>query len=254
MKTIRILGGNENTNAIKVLTAHLTRLEHKIVRTLEEDHDAGFSWGHSYIGPKPFLNAEVNQFNKFECFRKFQVNDILCPFTFPVEQGGELWDTSIGVVLPWLARKVHHMKGKDIRVCSNWEQVKKVIEAKKHDFFSVFIPTETEYRVWVFQDEAFAVYEKQYKGEGEYKGYMRNLRFGFKFEKRDDLRVSAEITVPCIKAVKALSMDFGAVDLLKGKDGKFYVLEVNSMPAIEHTQRSSGIRLANQISKWVEAQ
>jgi glutathione synthase/RimK-type ligase-like ATP-grasp enzyme len=48
-------------------------------------------------------------------------------------------------------------------------------------------------------------------------------------------------------------MDWGAVDILHGLDGKYYVLEVNSMPDISSNIRVSGIRLADRIHRWAEA-
>ena len=106
----------------------------------------------------------------------------------------------------------------------------------------------------MFKNKAFAVYEKVFKGEGEYQGYARNHRFGFKFVKQDEMREVEDLTKPSIGAVKALGMDFGAVDVILGKDGKYYVLEVNSMPSIENNKKSTGIRLAAAISKWAEGQ
>jgi hypothetical protein len=149
-----------------------------------------------------------------------------------------------------LARNVRHTKGKDIIVCKSLAEIRKA--ALKREFYVKWIPTQTEYRVWVFKKRILSVSEKVYKGEGEYTGYIRNRRFGFKFVKRDDLREAPYLGQLCVNAVKALEMDFGAVDVLAGKDGEHYVLEVNSMPAIDSVKRSSGIRLAASISKWAE--
>ncbi|SRR6266576_118945 len=253
MKTIYLNGGKASNTAIKVMTHHLTHLGHEIVRMGDDPHryDVGLSWGRSYNGPKPFLNSKVNQFDKFNCFEAFEEYDVPCPFTYGIDY---ISNHVIPVGEIWLARKTHHSKGKDIAVCKTTEEARRIMRAGQHAFFSVYIPIDTEYRVWVFQDKAFATYEKVYTGQGEYKGFMRNRRFGFEFSKRDNLVGTATIEGPCIKAVKALGMDWGAVDILKGKDGKFYVLEVNSMPHISNTKRSCGVRLAKQVSMWAEKQ
>lgn len=255
MKTIYLAGGKSSNTAINIMKQHLEGLGHRVTRDAKNPlgWDVTLRWGVSYHGDKPSLNARVNQFDKYDAFNKFREHGVLCPVTI----GMNLFEMALPLKnpsFPWLARKRHHVKGKDIKVCLTLDDVRETYHGREHDFFSVFIPTETEYRVWVFQDRSLAVYEKQFKGEGEYEGFMRNSRFGFKFEKRDDLRGCEEIEVPCIKAVKALNMDWGAIDILKGKDGKYYVLEINSMPHIDSTQRSSGIRLANAVSRWTEAQ
>ena len=256
MKTIYIRGGKVNNTAINVMKHHFEELGHKVVRDKNDPlgWDVGLSWGCSYQGPKPFLNANVNRFDKFNCFKEFRDAGVLCPLTFAVDNMRNRDYNLLLLNLPILARKKHHTKGKDIEVCRTRADVERVLHNGKHAFFSVWIPTDTEYRVWVFKNKALAVYEKQYKDEGEYEGFCRNRRFGFSFEKRDDLRGIATIEGPCIKAVKALGMDWGAVDILKGKDRKYYVLEVNSMPHIDTIKRSSGIRLAKAVSDWAEAQ
>jgi len=256
MKTIYLRGGKANNTAINVMKHHFEELGHKVVRSKEDPFEVGLSWGCSYNGPKPFLNANVNQFDKFNCFKEFRDAGVLCPTTFDVNSAIPMYKSEEArpEKFPWLARKLRHTKGKDIVVCKTLADACIVRRNGEHSFFSVWIPTDTEYRVWVFKNKALAVYEKQYKGDGEYEGFCRNRRFGFSFEKRDDLRGQATIESPCIKAVKALGMDWGAVDILKGKDGKYYVLEVNSMPHIDTIRRSSGIRLAKAVSDWAEAQ
>ena len=252
MSKIHIRGGKADNPTVAVLTQHLTGLGHEVDRSGLKPFDVVVSWGLSYHGDRPSLNGNVNQFDKHAAFERFNSAGVQCPLTVSMSDAMRLG--GLNPPLPWLARKVSHVKGKDIKVCINWRQVEDVIHSRKHDFFSVFIPTETEFRVWVFQDKAFAIQEKVYKGPGEYAVFLRNNRFGFKFEKRDNLRGNNELlNTHSIAAVKALGLDFGAVDVLLGKDGRYYVLEVNTMPAIDSVKRSSGVRLAKHISKWAEA-
>jgi glutathione synthase/RimK-type ligase-like ATP-grasp enzyme len=250
MQTIYIRGGKGSNTAIKVMMHHFDELGHKVVRNSEDPFGVGLSWGCSYEGPKPFLNAHVNRFNKYTAFSKFRDAGVACPTTFEINS--KLAD--IKAPFPWLARKKQHSKGKDIVVCKNIAEACDIRREGTHTFFSAYIPIDVEYRVWVFKDKAFATYEKVYKGAGEYQGFMRNRRFGFEFSKRNNLVGNPTIEGPCIKAVKALGMDWGAVDILKGKDGKYYVLEVNSMPHISNIKRSCGVKLAAHVSKWAERQ
>lgn len=255
MKTIYLAGGQGSNTAIKVITSHLEKAGHRVTRDPKDPNgwDVTVRWGRSYGYDKPALNAHVNQFDKYEAFFPMVKLDVSVPSVFSMQDFVSTLPQYLPV-FPWLARKKHHVKGKDIEVIKTYKEAQAIKFAGTHDFFSVWIPTKTEYRVWVFQDQVLAVYEKTFKGEGEYEGFMRNRRFGFKFEKRDDLRGVKSLVKNSVNAVKAVNMDFGAVDVLEGKDGKFYVLEVNSMPHIDSTERSSGIRLAAAMSKWAEAQ
>jgi len=249
MKSIYIAGGKRSNTAINIVKGHLENLGHRVTRDAKDPDgwDITLRWGRSYAGNKPALNARVNLFDKYTCFQAFDRFNVRHPIV--VSMNEQEYDFG-GRVL--LARKKHHTKGKDIVPCQTLEDIERIQLNGLHDFFSVFIPTQTEYRVWVFQNKALAVYEKVYKGEGEYQGYCRNRRFGFKFEKKDELRTHKAITLPTIQAVAALEMDWGAVDLLLGKDGLLYILEVNSMPHIDKPARSSGVRLAKAISNWAE--
>lgn len=248
MHSIYIAGGRKKNTAVNVMVKHLERLGHRVTRDSRdpEGWDVTVRWGVSFHEDKPALNAKVNKFDKLEALYRFANFGILAPHAI------QDWYTLRKRDFPVLARNRHHVKGKDIVVCQTKVEAANIHRNK--DFYVPWIPTDTEFRVWVFQNKALAVYEKQFKGEGEYEGFMRNRRFGFKFVKRDDLRDLPELVKPSIKAVEALEMDFGAVDVLRGKDGKYYVLEVNSMPAIDNVARSSGIRLAAHISQWAENQ
>jgi len=249
MKTIYIRGGKLDNLPTQTLTSHLERRGHKVNRVPVLGTDVVVCWGLSYQEGYPALNAKVNKFNKMEALFQFEKQGIAAPKVSQKEPG-----VAVEIAFPVLARKIHHSKGKDIIGCEGFPRLWNAILNRGREFWVPFIPTDTEFRVWVFKDKAFAIQEKVYKGEGEFKGYCRNNRFGFKFEKADDQRKNKELTVPAVAAVSALEMDFGAVDVLRGKDGKYYVLEVNSMPQIDSPKRVTGIRLARRISEWAEGQ
>jgi len=248
MKTIYLRGGKATNTAVQILTHHLSALEHEVVRHRDLPHDVIVCWGMSCTRETPTLNGNVNKFDKWEAILQFHRHKISAPIVFPIR---ELEHHAFR--FPLLARNRTHRGGLDIKVVNDWREAYAVNAKGDKDFFSVYIPTETEYRVWVFKNRAFAVYEKLYKGEGEYLGIQRNRHFGFKFEKQDELLQDEALSTLSIAAVKALNMDFGAADVILGKDGKYYVLEVNSMPNISSLKKSSGIRLANQISRWAES-
>lgn len=263
MKAIYIAGGKGGNTAVNIVKKHLEGLGHRVTRDAKDPQgwDCTMRWGISYHGDRLAINAHVNEFDKFDCFEEFRKIGVPCPTTWSVDQVERglmqgcknfMLYEGFNHKFPWLARKRHHTKGKDIMICHGYKEIMKVFNRHQHDFFTPWIPTQTEYRVWVFLGNAFAVYEKEFKGEREFEGYNRNRRMGFKFVKHDELRNKRKLTKPACEAVRALNMEFGAVDVLLGKDDKYYVLEVNSMPHIDNQKRSSGIRLAAHISKWAE--
>lgn len=251
MKTIYIRGGSAEEPGVLVLKEHLENKGHKVVRAKDKDYEVVVCFGVSMRDPLvrkvPALNGHVNMYNKLQHFDRFRDADVLCPSTFPVRNAPE---RGRGFPLPWFARKVSHERGKDISVCQTWEDVSRIKAEGEKDFFSVYVPHSEELRAWVWKDEVFAVYHKQYRNHS-----LENYKnMEFRSELRDDLLRTRTLTGGAIEAVKALKMDFGAVDILHGLDGKYYVLEVNSMPDISSNIRVSGIRLADRVSRWAEAQ
>jgi len=228
---------------------HLKELGHKVVRNKEKEYDVILCWGCSTRElPRqdtPTLNADVNLFDKYQSLLRFRRAGITVPSVFSIADG---LDKLEDIELPWYARKIYHEKGQDITVCKTEADVKAVVRGRAADFFSVYVPHRRELRLWVFGEQVFARYHKQ---------YAKNDLFNFqRLESVSELLpdVTPEIERAAIKATKAVKMDFGAVDILEGKDNKNYVLEVNSMPDISSMIRVSGIRLAKLVSQWAEAQ
>jgi hypothetical protein len=251
MKTIYIRGGNKEEPGVLVLKEHLENKGHRVVRAKNQDYDVVVCYGCSMRDPLvrkvPALNGHVNLYNKYQALERFRKNDVRTPEFFSVHTW--MYD-GYDCPFPWFARKYAHERGRDIRICQTRNDVKEVYGSGSHDFFSVYVPHDEELRAWVWNDEVFAIYHKQYRNPS-----LENYKtMEFRSELRDDLLRTRTLTGGAIDAVKALKMDFGAVDILHGLDGKYYVLEVNSMPDISSTIRVSGIRLADKIHRWAEAQ
>lgn len=92
-----------------------------------------------------------------------------------------------------------------------------------------------EYRVHVFNGQIIDITEKRRRnGErGEHGSYIRNLANGYVYC-RDGVFASDNIRNSSVGAVRALGLDFGAVDIIE-RNGQVWVLEVNSAPGVQGT-------------------
>lgn len=76
---------------------------------------------------------------------------------------------------------------------------------------------------------------------------VRNHKNGFVYVRGDivkyDKKVIDTLCQMAIQAVNTVGLDFGAVDLLSGKDGRAYVLEVNTAPGLEGTTLTNYINV-----------
>ena len=135
------------------------------------------------------------------------------------------------IKVPTLGRKRHHTQGQDIVLCMQSRDVRRCIRRGESDYFVTYIPTDREYRIHVFKNKIIRVSQKLLKDGEPWVPFVRNFENGYVFgQPKKTLTPDQEQL--CIKAVKILGLDFGAVDLIYGDDKKSYVLEVNTGPAL----------------------
>jgi hypothetical protein len=158
---------------------------------------------------------------------------------------------------PVLARKLRHTGGKDIRICLNAREAAQWL-LEGWDFLSPVVPSRGEFRVWIYRRRHLASYEKvlvhpewrrRYK---KVRQFGRSYRLGWTTRLVPSEQVDRAVVDIASRAVEALGMDFGAVDVLIGEDGVPHVLEVNSAPGATEGSRFALNALADKIARWVE--
>jgi len=122
---------------------------------------------------------------------------------------------------------------------------KTVDEVVDAPLYTVYIPKKHEYRIHVFNGQAIDQTKKVLKNDrprDNVNWFVRNTANGFVFQ-RNNLIVPEAVTSMAIRTVSVCELDFGAVDIIRPKDGIPTVLEVNTAPGIEGTT----------VTKYVEA-
>lgn len=107
-------------------------------------------------------------------------------------------------------------------------------ELPEAKLYTVYVPKKTEYRVHVCGDNVFDVQQKKLKRGTQNPNFqIRSWDNGWIFA-RQGVKFPDEVAETAVKAVKALGLDFGAVDVgwneLKKQP---IVYEVNTAPGIE---------------------
>lgn len=168
--------------------------------------------------------------NKLHCFNEFKDNDIPCPdFT-----------TDIEVAKTWIADGYTVVCRKLLRSHSG----KGIVIAKTMDelvnapLYVKYFPKSYEFRVHVFNGKVIDYVQKKKKDglteEQGYNKYIRSHKNGWVFC-REGILERETIKTLAVNAVKALGLDFGAVDIVMTSRGTAKVLEVNTAPALEGT-------------------
>ena len=98
--------------------------------------------------------------------------------------------------------------------------------------FMAYIPTQREYRVHVFNGAVIGAGEKLMDTQNCTSLHIRNVGTGWTFRYNNIDRIPRDVERVGVDAVRALGLDFGAVDVLKSINDNFYVLEVNTAPSL----------------------
>lgn len=189
----------------------------------------------------PTLNAKAGVGDKYEQMVRIKAAGVLVPNLYVRGDKPNKF--------PLLARNRIHMGGTDIRLVMQ-EKEMDWRAASGSAFFVEYIPWETEFRVWVYRGLHLGTYEKVMGHPEMYKRLGANRKNGFVFNlvRKNDIPRAA--VGSAIGSVRALDLDFGAVDVLKGEDGQFYTLEVNTAPGVQNGNRQVLQGLAAQIAEW----
>jgi hypothetical protein len=139
---------------------------------------------------------------------------------------------------PIMARKEKHLKGTDIIFLktrkSLWKRSRRV---RTRDFFVKYIPKQAEFRVHVLGNEALNICQKVPSENFSYPHpHVWSSPRGWTLEDYNGEYTGALAELGK-KVARILHYDFGAVDIGLGKDGKFYVFEVNSAPRLNRIRR-----------------
>lgn len=147
---------------------------------------------------------------------------------------------------PILGRLRHHTHGNDIifiKTPNQPETKPDEIRIRYSDFYVKYIDKLAEFRAHVCGDKVVLITKKLAKDDksdpivwNHNRGYSQcTYPEGKKYWK-----IVSDIA---IKAIKVVKYDFGAVDIIVDKNGKAYVLEVNSAP---------GLIVDNRIESYIE--
>lgn len=235
--------------SIRVVVARGSRITGNLLQSMLEGvaGNATVSYGVRLTPGERVLNAlagGADKYTELECLAKAGIN--VPRFWRASDIGGSRME------LPVLGRRFNHRGGTDIRLCGTAKSVR--FWSERRDFFTKFINSDREYRVWMYRNSHLGTYEKILRHpDQQTKMVGRNHGNGYAFELVASENVPREAVEAARKTIAALGLDFGAVDIIREREsGKFYVLESNSAPGVEGEGRQCIQLLAKHVKRWVE--
>jgi len=145
---------------------------------------------------------------------------------------------------PILGRRINHRAGLDIQWCENKEEAL----SSNSRFFTGYIPVDLELRVHVFGDKALRVFRKVPRVPEADSRIRTSLRgWGYsRVNGEEHYKVGQRVAV---KAVAALGLTFGAVDLgWSETTRKYVVFEVNTGPSLNQI---SLLFYGRELDRWL---
>ncbi len=119
------------------------------------------------------------------------------------------------------------------------------------DFYSKKETLVEEYRIHIFNGQSIRAGVKvKREGFANPHAWVRSFEGGWRI-KYDDFKSKKAMRLIAAKAVEALGLNFGAVDLGKRADGTYVVLEVNRAPGVEGGTTEA---YAKAVSKWINGE
>lgn len=227
-------------------------LQDNDVTLTEGQADGHVCWGAGADYGSRGLNNTASRYNKLEQLQVLaragiQTVPVVLPSEIPMlmRRG-----TDFPFTVPLLARKLAHHGGTDIRYCKGTKSAR-VALGKGRAFFTRFVPSDTEFRVWVYRKRHLGTYEKVLAHpEMKHRMVGRNYKNGYAFTLVQEASIPRDAVSLALQSIAALGLDFGAVDILRGRDGHSYVLEVNTAPGVEGEGRQVIQSLAKRIAAW----
>ena len=217
-----------------------------LTRPKRSRKDLRINWGASEMKPTRgivILNnvyPVINASNKLSTFQSFIENNIPCPDSTQDIEVAKSWIADGETVVCRKLLRSH--SGKGIVIANTIE------ELVAAPLYVKYFKKSHEYRIHVFNGKVIdAVKKRKRNGVTEYNKWVRVHGNGWVFC-RNDVVLSESLKTLAINAVKALGLDFGAVDIVSKTNGEAKVLEVNTAPALEGTTLVS---YTNAIKEYV---
>jgi carbamoylphosphate synthase large subunit len=203
------------------------------------------NWGRSCANAR--LNPDItNATNKRRMRELFREHDV--PMPKLLSSGHSILDLRYGFngwEYPIVGRPDTHSKKRGFWLCRNMADVDRAIRGTRRKraatHFMEYVNADREYRVHIFQGRSIRVSEKDFfideNGKRDYKTIKPTGEY-------------AHVRAAAKKAVEALGLDFGAVDVL-ATDDKCWVLEVNAAPGLGGSMPRV---YAEAFKRWYEKQ
>jgi len=163
--------------------------------------------------------------NKRLAFDKFQAAEVKTPKVTTDHEVAREWLRKGKRVIG--RQRLQASRGEGIVVMESLEQFVQC------PLYTRWKSADREYRVYVLNDRVIDVIQKKRPNGSQDLGIIRSAAQGWVYCRTDIRPLPEAAAQEAVKAVRALGLQFGGVDLLWGNKSGAHILEVNTSPGIE---------------------
>lgn len=149
---------------------------------------------------------------------------------------------------PIIYKTINTGQGLNVRKANSLEEIEMYIKRTSVEItqlvFQEFIDYEMDIRLIVLGNEVMGSM-RRIPLEGDFRG---NFSLGAEVEKFEAPQDMQELAV---RAAKACNLEYGGIDILVDKTGKYYVLEANRTPGLTGISKALGINMAEKLVGYI---
>jgi glutathione synthase/RimK-type ligase-like ATP-grasp enzyme len=261
MRRIRLLPYKSGSESARVLSRALgiKRIKTRNSRFVPRRDDIIINWGNQQHN---YMNLQYNVINKrasiiwaankLTTLEMLAERDIPLPEYTIFKDEAKSWFLEVDNVLVYCRRHICGQGGSGIVIATEASQL---VDAP---LYTLGIPCRREYRVHVFNGEVILTQRKSRRIDSETDEpieadvHVRNHSGGWIFQ-QSNFEIPDDLHDVAIRAVSALGLVFGAVDVVRSKtNNKCYVLEVNTACGMSEGSTTVA-KYAEAIRKYIDA-
>jgi len=216
-------------------------------------HDPLIMWGVTLhpnhwltLEERPVLNRRIIS-DKIQQLSRFWQDDVPHPIV-ALSDAGRVFSIPGGRRDgDWLARKRFHFGGHDIIGPMDFDNLAQRLRSGTSDYGVQLIGKRHEWRVHILLGEILRIAHKIPSEGAGVVWNQENSHFRYNVQLRDETHL--QLATLAKNAVTSLGMDFGAVDIIRDREGEYYVLEVNSAPGIAENENTLNAYV-RAIQEW----
>lgn len=198
-------------------------------KLLEEDRMKDLNYLNNMVILNPFSNLQINR-DKAKALKTMKEKGVSVPFVcLDNEVDSKINDGSM--CFPLIARTKYHQGGEGFELCLCKRDIRRARNKGICHHYVQYIPNDKEYRIHVFNGDIIRMAKKL--GREDCNNWRRNHEDGWVFHNMELTETLPNgVKSEAKKAIAAMGLTFGAVDILWSDFDEAVVLEINSAPGL----------------------